>query len=227
MQDARAERAGYRAGYPLFLDIQARRIIVIGGGLVAQRKVETLLEYGADVHVVSPQVTQPISELAAAGRIEWLQRRYREGDLAGAPLAFCACGDASVEEAICAEAKREGCLLNVVDVPARCDFIVPSIVERGPLRIAVSTSGAAPTEAKRIRRQLEHDFDESWTGYLQLMGQVRTMVKERVAGSDLDRRPIYEAATAAGWRERLAAGEHISAEAAYAEAVEAATKGAC
>jgi precorrin-2 dehydrogenase/sirohydrochlorin ferrochelatase len=224
MHDTHGESACYHAGYPLYLTIEARRIVVIGGGAVAERKVETLLEYGADVVVVSPEITPALTALVQAGRIVWIERPYAAGDLSGCSIAFCACGDPMAEEAICAEAAQVGCLINVVDVPERCDFIVPSIVARGPLRIAVSTSGTAPTEAKSIRRQLEREFDESWSDYLTLMGQVRALVKQRVEGSDAQRYPIYEAASAAGWRQRLAAGERIEVEDAYREAVEAAAK---
>jgi precorrin-2 dehydrogenase/sirohydrochlorin ferrochelatase len=108
--------------------------------------------------------------------------------------------------------------MNVVDVPSECDFIVPSIVSRGPLTIAVSTSGTAPTEAKSIRRSLEQQFDDSWADYLELMGQVRLLVKERIEGTDETRRPYYEAASAAGWRERIASGETIEPEDAYRQA---------
>ncbi|MBQ9021213.1 MAG: bifunctional precorrin-2 dehydrogenase/sirohydrochlorin ferrochelatase [Eggerthellaceae bacterium] len=213
---ARAEEL-YAPGYPIFVDVRGRRVVVIGGGAVAQRKVETLLEYGAAVHVVAPEVTEVIRNLADTGTISLEERVWQPGDLHAAALAISACGVPEVDEAICMEAAAENCLVNVVDVPERCGFIVPSIVKRGPLQSAISTSGAAPTEAKNIRRQLEGDFDESWEPYMKLMGQVRLLVKERIAGGEPQRRPYYEAASLAGWRERLAAGEVIEVEDAYAE----------
>ena len=221
MAEVGADTALYAPGYPLFIDIRAKRVVVIGGGEVAHRKIETLLHYGADIYVIALQANERVRELAQKGAITLEERAYTPGDLKGAALVICACGDAASEEEICAEAKQECCPINVVDVPERCGFIVPSIIQRGPLQIAISTSGAAPTEAKKIRKQLEAEFDESWAPYLDLMGEVRLLIKERIAGGEPDRRPYYEAASAAGWRERLAAGEVLDAEAAYAEACSA------
>lgn len=211
-----------QAGYALFIDIAGKKVVVVGGGPVAQRKVETLMPFNPQIVVVSPEMTPALRTLAEEGRIEAIQRAYRQGDLRNARMVFSACGDPAVDDLVRAEAEQERALLNVVDVPEKCEFIVPSTMVRGPLRIAVSTSGCAPTEAKRIRRQLEERFDESWEPYLLLMQQVRELVKARITESDAVRKPVFEAAAAAGWRERLAAGEQISPEAAYAEAVAAA-----
>lgn len=216
----------YSPGYPIFLDLRGKRVVVIGGGQVAQRKIETLLAYGADVYVVALEANARVREMKQAGKIQLEERAWQPGDLLGAVLCVCACGDAQAEDAICAEARQQNCPINVVDVPQRCDFIVPSIVSRGQLQIAISTSGAAPTEAKVIREELEEYFDESWVPYLRLMGEVRLLVKQRIAGTEANRRPVYEAAAAAGWRARLAAGEEISVEAAYLEACERAGVGA-
>lgn len=218
--------ADYRAGYPIFLDMKDRPVVVIGGGSVAARKVDTLLAYGAAVTVVAPEVAPSIAAHADAGDIAWKRRVYETGDLTGASIGFCACGDPATDARVFDEARAEGCLMNVVDVPKYCDFVVPSILRRGLLSIAVSTSGASCTESKLIRRGLEDQFDDSWEAYLDLMAEVRTMVKDRVTTGHLDRRPIFEACVRAHWRERLAAGERISPEDAYCEAVAAAKKGA-
>ena len=218
--------ADYRAGYPIFLDMKDRPVVVIGGGSVATRKVDTLLGYGAAVTVISPEASDSIVAHAEAGDIVWKRRVFEPGDLVGASIGFCACGDAATDARVFEEAHATGCLMNVVDVPQYCDFVVPSILRRGLLSIAVSTSGASCTESKLIRRSLEDQFDDSWEAYLDLMACVRTMVKDRVTTSQRDRRPIFEACVRANWRERLAAGERISAEDAYNEAVAAAKKGA-
>ena len=126
-----------------------------------------------------------------------------------------------VDAAVHAEALRVNCLLNVVDVPAECDFYVPSIVRRGKLGIAISTSGSACAVTKGIRKQLESEFDESWEAYLDLMQELRSLVKVRIPGDDSLRKPVFEAAARAGWRERLAQGEGISVEDAYSEALRA------
>ena len=208
-------------GYPIFVKIENRNIVVIGGGSVAERKVMTLLRFGARVRVVSPEVTDSLASLAEEGKIEWTKRSYETGDLHDALLAFCTCGVVKVDNQVHEEAKRENCLLNVADVPDTCDFFLPSFMQRGRLQIAVSTNGSACTEAKNIRKHLEEEYDETWEAYLDLMFDFRQLVKERIEGQEENRKPIFEAATRAGWRARLAAGETISADDAYAEAVRA------
>ena len=219
MQDATEAPVGRHAGYPLFVDLEDRLVVVIGGGAIAEHKLRTLLRYGARIKIVSPKIIEGIQALVDEGKVEWIPRVYESGDLAGASIAFSVCGIPAVDVRIHEEARSRKCLLNVADVPEECDFIVPSIVRRGLLSIAVSTSGAACTEAKRIRHRLEDDFDESWVAYLDLMTQVRDLVKERISGGHDARKPIFEAAADAGWRKRLAAGERISVEDAYNEAV--------
>lgn len=201
----------HKTGYPLFLDLKSRLVVVVGGGTVAERKVDTLLEYGPSIRVVSPEATRALRDRAAQGAITWLRRPYQDGDLAGAALVFSACGDPAVDALVCGEAHGRNCPVNVVDVAERCDFIVPSVLRRGALSIAVSTSGAAPFEAKAIRRGLEESFDESWTPYLDLMSQVRTLAKAMVPGDESRRAVLYDAIRSANVRQRLAAGESLSA----------------
>lgn len=215
--DDRAMHAS--AGYALFIDLTDQKVVVVGGGPVAERKVQTVLPFGARVVVVSPEATEGLQALASRGDIFWVARKYASGDLADARMVFSACGNPQVDDEVCREARAVRALVNVVDVPSKCEFIVPSTVDRGPLRIAVSTSGCAPTEAKRIRRSLEKEFDASWEPYLELMQEVRMLVKARIDGPESARKPVFEAAADAGWRERLAAGEVITPEDAYAEAV--------
>ncbi|WP_283171194.1 precorrin-2 dehydrogenase/sirohydrochlorin ferrochelatase family protein [Curtanaerobium respiraculi] len=222
MQSKRGEGSRTGAGYPIFVDLNQRRVVVIGGGSVAERKIATLLEFGADVRVVSPEVTDPIARLAAEGGIELRKRVYEPGDLEGAFLAICTCGKPEEDARVHDEARRRNCLLNVADVPSECDFILPSFMSRGRLQIAVSTNGSACTEAKNIRRHLEEEYDESWEAYLDLLYEMRQLVKQRIEGQEEHRKPIFEAATRVGFRQRLAAGEDITAEDAYAEAVRAA-----
>jgi precorrin-2 dehydrogenase/sirohydrochlorin ferrochelatase len=210
--------------YPLFLDIHDRLVVVIGAGVVGERKIGTLLSYGAKVRAISPEASPAVRQWAADPdvAVEWLERPYQEGDLAGCQIAFCACGVDEVEQRVMDEANERGVLVNVVDVPHRCDFYVPSIVERGPLTIAISTNGTSPTEAKGVRRHLENHYDESWGPYLTLLGEMRSLVKARIPGGEGSRKPILEAACTRNFRERLANGEAITAEEAFEEAVHAA-----
>ena len=139
---------------------------------------------------------------------------------------YAATDDAAVNEAVYAEAEARGVPANVVDDPAHCSFIVPSVVRRGPLQLAVSTSGAAPVLAKRLWRELEGRFPEDWAVYVDLLAEVRALVRSRMAGGEAERAPVLEAACDLGVLERLRAGERLDAEAVYAEALRAARAGA-
>ncbi len=200
------------AYYPVFCDLRGRLAVVVGGGSVAERKMETLLEYGADVHCIAPLVTPGVESLVAQGLITHEERGYVRGDLAGAFLVVCATDSTEVNRAVYQEAEGQGCLVNVVDVPELCNFIVPSIVKRGPLQIAISTGGAAPVVAKRIRRELEAAYGEEWECYVALLGRIRRLVLERVPGGEPVRKPIFEAIAASDLFERVMAGECPDAE---------------
>ena len=135
--------------YPLFLTLTDQPVIVIGGGVVAKRKIRNLLAAGARVTVISPHATRlPKS-------VHWLRRRFRRGDLRGARLVVAATDDLRVNEQVCAEARRRKLLVNCVAPPSAGNFIVPAVARRGRLMIAVSTGGASPALAKRLRRDLE------------------------------------------------------------------------
>ncbi|MBI4949875.1 MAG: bifunctional precorrin-2 dehydrogenase/sirohydrochlorin ferrochelatase, partial [Deltaproteobacteria bacterium] len=169
--------------YPVFLDIKGRQSLVIGGGAVALRKIEGLLSAGSKVTVVSPTVTKAVKGLADKGSISLIKRKYREGDLVGVFLVVTASNDRAVNESVYNEAKKRGVLINSVDAPERCSFIVPSIIDRDPLLIAVSTSGAAPLLAKKIRERLEGEIGEEYGKFTDLIGKVRN----KLLKSNIDR----------------------------------------
>lgn len=203
--------------YPIFLTLSDKRVVVIGAGNVAQRKIKTLVEYGGQVVVISPQVTPAVQELADKGEIELHQRPYRKGDLAGAFMVVCATDNAQVNQQVYEEAEPTGVLLNMVDYPPYCNFIVPSIVKRGPLQIAISTGGAAPVVARTIRKELEGHYDEAWGEYVELLGRIRVLIKERVPGGELARKPIFEAIAGSNLFERLEQGESVTVESLFDE----------
>lgn len=159
--------------YPVFLDIKGRQCLVIGGGAVALRKIEGLLSAGAKVIVISPTITKPVKALADKGSIKLIKRKYQEGDLIGVFLVVSASNDRKVNESVFKEAQKKGVLINAVDDPERCSFIVPSIVDRDPLLIAISTSGKAPLLAKRMRERLEEEIGDEYGGFTDLIGKVR------------------------------------------------------
>jgi precorrin-2 dehydrogenase/sirohydrochlorin ferrochelatase len=220
VQNNSDECSAYRAGYPLVLDIRNQNVVVIGAGAVAERKVRSLLDYGPCIHVVAPHATDQIKTWDREGDIVWSPRAYRNGDVADSILVFCACGVESVEKRVQAEAHHCHTLINVVDVPRACDFIVPSVVSRGPLRVAISTSGAAPAVARSIRCSIEDMFDASWEPYLELLGRVRLHAQKALKAYPDVRRAVLLASSKCGFRERIAAGEHISTEDAYATALD-------
>ncbi|WP_080796961.1 precorrin-2 dehydrogenase/sirohydrochlorin ferrochelatase family protein [Arabiibacter massiliensis] len=206
-----------RAYYPVFLDLQGMRALVVGGGEVAARKVVGLLDAGAQVRVVAAKACARLASWADEGLVELEERVFCPGDVEGAFVVFCATDDPQVNEAVFAEAEAAGVLVNVVDDPARCRFIVPSVVRRGALQVAVSTGGAAPAYAKRLRRELEERYPEDLAGFVELLAATRALVKERVGGGEAERAPLLEAACAPEMLERFRAGGLRDAEELYAE----------
>lgn len=159
--------------YPIYLDIKNRHCLVVGGGSVGTRKVMTLLECGAAVAVVSPAITRQLRELANNDVITLTQRPFQNSDLKGNFLVIGATDDRELNLQIHAEAERLGLLCNIADHPDASNFILPSIVSRGDLSIAISTSGNSPALAKKLRKNLEKQFGDEYATFLTLMGNVR------------------------------------------------------
>jgi len=164
------------AFYPVNLNISNRRCLVVGGGSVAARKIESLLVSDAAIRVVSPEVCEKISDMADSGRIEWIQRTYQERDLAGVFLVFAATNQPTVQEMIANQAKQAGVLLNSADSPDQCDFHVPAKIRRGDLLIAVSTGGSSPALSARIKDRLYIDFGPEYATLVELLAQIRRQV---------------------------------------------------
>jgi precorrin-2 dehydrogenase/sirohydrochlorin ferrochelatase len=160
--------------FPAFLDLMRKRVVVVGGGAVAASKVRSLLPCGAEpLVVIAPEACPSIGEAAAAGRLTWATRGYRDGDLEGAALAFAATDDRSLNARVAAEARRrEVPVLAVDDVP-NCDFIAPALVRRGELVVAVSTHGRSPALARRAREWLDGALPAHWGGLLEVAAAVR------------------------------------------------------
>ncbi len=159
---------------PVFLTVADRACVVIGGGPVGTRKARMLLDAGARVTVVTPQATAELEHLAReCGALRLLRRDYRPGDLAGSWLAFAATGVPEVQDQVATDAERERIWFNAVDEPARCSFITPAVVERGPIAIAVSTGGASPALAGAIRRDLDAWLGQEYEQAVRLLGELR------------------------------------------------------
>ena len=177
--------------YPIFLNLQGRRCLVVGGGEVAARKVQGLLEAGALVTVVSPLLTAALAGLARDGAIQHTARLFRDDDVKECALVIGATDHPAENEAVYAAAQRQGVWVNIVDVPQACDFIAPAIVRRGALQIAISTSGHSPTVAKRIRQQLEEQYGPEYAELLDWLGQERMRIRQEV-GDPAARTAYYE-----------------------------------
>jgi precorrin-2 dehydrogenase/sirohydrochlorin ferrochelatase len=162
------------------LDVRERLALVIGGDQVAAEKAANLAASGANVTVLSPQFNNELYALAQQHKVRLKQKAYEQGDLEGAFVVVAATTyDAALTEAIWQEAQERNQLLNVVDVPTRCNFILPSILRRDQLTIAVSTEGASPSLAKRIRQQLERLFPPAYGLYLRLAALVRSYIRQQ------------------------------------------------
>jgi precorrin-2 dehydrogenase / sirohydrochlorin ferrochelatase len=178
--------------YPIFLDLTGRRCIVIGGGAIAERKIEGLLAAGAEITVVSPEISEGLRLLFAQRSIKHVSRKYETGDLSGYRLAFVATDDPATAAAVFSEARASGIWVNCADVPSCCDFILPAVIRRGELAVAVSSGGASPAATRAIREELESYLTQEFAQLVQTASEVR---------ADLRQRSIH--ARAESWNEAL------------------------
>jgi len=161
-------------GYiPIFLDVTGRECVVVGGGEIAVRKVESILEAGAHVTVVSPRLSPPMHAIVASGLATHIARDYQPGDIRGCVLVYAATDDPKLHRELAVEARALGIPINVVDVPELCTFIAPAVVKRGELQIAISTGGASPAFAARLRRTLEDQFGTEYARTLEVLRAAR------------------------------------------------------
>jgi len=177
--------------YMACLLLDGRRCLVVGGGEVGLEKVEGLLACGASVTLVAPDAVSELAAYAAEGSIRWERRAYRSSDLEGCLLAVAATADTEVNIAVHDDAERRPMLVNVVDVPPLCNFILPAIVRTGPLAIAISTSGASPALAKRMKREIADEFGEPYARLAMLLNEERGWAKATLPTYQ-DRKRFFE-----------------------------------
>ena len=161
---------------PVFVKLEGRRCLVVGGGAIGLQKVRSLLDCGAKVTVIAPESGSDICTLAEQGKIDWLRRKYDPDDIAGHLLVIAATDDTEVNHAVYQDAVAAGVLANAVDDPPYCDFYFGSVVRRGPLQIGISTTGESPAFAQRLRQQLELLLDEGTGPWLERLGALRREV---------------------------------------------------
>lgn len=177
--------------YPVFLDIFGKPCTVVGGGEVAYRKVQRLLQCGARVKVIARILSPDLEDLKDRGEIVHIDEQYASEHIASSFMVIGATDSREVNEQIFRDARTGNILVNIVDEPERCDFILPSIVERGDLAVAVSTGGKSPALARHLRQELEGIFGTEYETYLNIMGQIREIVLARGRSSD-ENRKIFE-----------------------------------
>ncbi|HUI30525.1 MAG TPA: siroheme synthase CysG [Candidatus Acidoferrales bacterium] len=186
--------------YPIFLKVERRPVVVIGGGKVAEQKIKGILEARADITVIAPEVSSWIEELSEDKKIVLHRREYEDGDLEGYSLVIGATDDREVQDRIFNEAQARGIPANIVDVPELCTFYLSSVFQRGDLKIAVSTNGKSPTLGKIIRDKIEGKFSSGYPDLLERLGELRPevqnafsdfesrkKVREQIVRSELDR----------------------------------------
>ncbi len=207
---------------PIFLQIEGKPCLVVGGGEVALRKVHTLVAAGASpITVISPEMCSAMTELADAGAVRVLRRVYREGDMTGHHLVYAATGDVELKRRLFEEAARLNILINVADAPDYCSFIVPSVIRRGRLQIAVSTEGASPALSRNLRQQMETWLGKELEVLLEVMAAARDWLKHHEPDGTIRARKLNALAASdlgdALRRSDVRAAEQIVAECLGAE----------
>ncbi|TMV52940.1 bifunctional precorrin-2 dehydrogenase/sirohydrochlorin ferrochelatase [Paenibacillus mesophilus] len=181
-----------RSFYPIMTDLTGRRCLVVGGGRVAERKIGGLLDAGADVTVISPEVTGRIARWEAEGRIEVIRREYAGGDGDGAALVFASTDSSEVNGRVWEDAVSRGQPVNVADRPELCTFVVPAVWRHGHLLVAVSTSGTSPMASSRIRDRIEAAIGDGIDAFLEFAAEYRVQVLSRVSDPGERRRLLAE-----------------------------------
>lgn len=202
--------------YPAFLDLAGRTVIVVGAGRQAERKARQMAKYGAIVVLITPTPSVSILQSQVEGLLDIEERSYVRGDLEGASLVFCLDPDEETRKAVAAEARSIGCPVNVAGEPNLTSFLVPGVIHREPLQIAVSTSGVAPQLAKHLRKVLTEQFGEEWGAYTRLLAGVRAIAMARLDSAEaVDE--VLEAAIASDLLERVRKEDTPSADDVYEE----------
>lgn len=201
------------------LQVEGARVLVVGGGPVAERKVAALLRAGARLTLISPAVTPGLRALASEGRIEWLERAYRPGDQAGAMLVVSCTGNPAVDGAVAAEANGEGRLISVSGDPVRGNLSFMAEVRRGPVTVALATGGASPALAARLRREVEQAIGPEYGALAELLGEVRRQVRETTHLSQAERAALYEGIVQGPALDLLRAGREAEARNLIADEV--------
>ena len=187
--------------FPIVLKLQSRKCVVIGGGEIAASKLDALLAAGAQVLVIAPKAVASIQEQVREQKLTWQEREFTARDVEGAFLVVAATDSPAVNESIYRACTERGVLCNVVDDPDHCDFFYPAVVRRGPLQIAISTSGRSPALAHRLRVELEQQFGPEYEDWVEHLGRERRDVLARKLPPDDQRRLLEQIASREAFEE--------------------------
>ena len=207
--------------YPIFIDVEDHDVVIIGGGEVCARKAEAMMRYGARVTIVSPDFTGEIESWGRDGKLALRRKRYESGDLDGASIVIASTDDTRVNEQVAADARARKVPVNVVDVTPLCEFIVPAIIEKGSVTIAVSTGGKSPALARTLKEDLNRQIGPEYAEVNDLLGTLRDGAK-KVLPTDADRKRFFDSLIAAGIIDMIRDGRREEAYAAVARMCEAA-----
>jgi len=180
--------------FPAFIKLAGRACLAVGAGTVAEAKISSLLESGAQVTVVAPSAKESVQRLAASRKVRWVPRKFGAADLDRVFLVVAATDDPKVNRAVFLEARERGILCNSVDDPPHCDFYFPAVVRRGPLQVAISTSGESPALAQRIRREIEESLDASFGDWVEEIGELRREIMATLPPSEERKRLLHRLA---------------------------------
>src|ERR1700734_2582257 len=193
--------------FPISLKLRGRLCVVVGGGVIAESKLQSLLAAEANVVVVAPEVTESVAAWAHAGQIEWQAKTFATEDLCGAFLVVAGTSSPQVNHEVFRQCETEGILCNVVDDPEFCHFYYPAVVRRGALQIAISTEGQSPALAQRLRKELEAQFGPEYEQWLERLGAARKFLRSEGKDPEETKRLLHQLASAEMFEQFLREGE--------------------
>ena len=206
--------------YPIYIDIEDRAVLIVGGGVVCARKAETMMRYGGRVTIVSPEITDEIAAWEGDGVLVVKRKKYAEADLEGASIVIASTDDPCVNARVARDCRRRKIPVNVVDVTHLCEFIVPAIIEKGSIQIAISTGGKSPALGRTLKEDLQRTIGPEYAEVNDMLGTLRKSAK-RVLPTDIDRKRFFDGVIAAGVLDMLRQGRRREAYEAIAHACEA------
>lgn len=197
--------------YPIFMDLKNKLCVVVGAGEVAGRKITALLKAGASVRVIGRRATDWIKQSALADQLEWIDRDFKPTDVNDAILVIAATDDLEINTRVYSEAEKQGILVNVVDQPDLCSFLVPSVVARGRLQVAISTGGSSPALARHLRERFEVEIGPEYADYLEVVRLFRRRVQDKITDA-AGRKQAYKRLFASDLLDKVKQGSSVDVE---------------